>query len=133
MSSDAPPSIFTEEVIHALGPFLDLKRISTKVATDSVNFPMTVKPLHEGGKPVVLHPDGFFSGTTFTSPLWEQSQRDAIEKAGMVYLPFWSVNWLKNPGVEARLLASKIIKFDANQSKSEEQVDEISLEDKLKD
>ncbi|MCF8244962.1 MAG: hypothetical protein K9J37_11245 [Saprospiraceae bacterium] len=134
MSSGATPSIFTNEVIQALSPFIDLKRISTKVSTDSVHFPITVKPLSIAGKAVVLHPDGFFSGTTFTSPLWEKSQRDAIEKAGMVYLPFWSVNWLRNPNMEARLLASKIINHDVAEGAADKHLeDEISLEDKLKE
>lgn len=134
LSSGTPPSIFTNEVTQSLAPFLDLKRISTSVSTDSVHFPLTIKPLHSEGHAVVLHPDGFFSGTAFTSPLWEQNQRDAIEKAGMVYLPFWSVNWFKNPGVEARLLASKIIKHDPVMDESDDGLeDEISLEDKLKE
>ncbi len=133
-SSGTPFSIFTHEVIQALSPFLDVKRISTKVSTDSVQLPMTVKPISNDGQTVVLHPDGFFAGTAFTSPLWEQSQRDAIEKGGMVYLPFWSVSWHKNPNVEARLLASKILKYDADKAAADDQLeDEISLEDKLKE
>jgi hypothetical protein len=44
------------------------------------------------------------------------------------------VNWFKNPGVEARLLASKIIKHDPVMDESDDELeDEISLEDKLKE
>ncbi len=130
----APHSIFADEVIIALAPFLDVRRISTKLATNTVHFPLTVVPIHEDGQSVVLHPDGFFAGTAFTSPLWEQNQQQAIQKAGIEYLPFWSVNWLKNPNLEAKLLASKIINVDSKQKKgAEESDDEISLEEKLRE
>jgi hypothetical protein len=130
---ELPHSLFANEVISALEPFMDTKRISSRVSTDAVHFPLMVRPSFEGGRAVVLHPDGHFAATAFTSPLWEQSQRTTIEKSGFAYLPIWSVNWLKNPGVEARLLASKIIKLDASQvSPDDVASDEISLEEKLK-
>ncbi|MBI1227895.1 MAG: hypothetical protein GC192_21865 [Bacteroidetes bacterium] len=133
MSGVVASSIFTNEVIQALSPFIDVKRISTKVSTASVAFPLTVKPVSKNGQAIVLHPDGFFAETEFTAPLWEKSQRDTIEKGEMIYLPFWSINWHKNPNVEARLLASKIIKYDAANSESAtEEEDGISLEEKLK-
>jgi len=113
LSSGERSSVFTSEVVSALSPFLDTKRISLNAATESVHLPLLVKPSVEGGQPIVLHPDGFFASTTYTSPLWEKSQMEAIVKSGIGYLPFWSLNWYKNPSVEARLLASKIIKYDA--------------------
>lgn len=133
--SETPRSIFAEEVVHALEPFLDIKRITMKASIDGVHFPLMVKPIYEGGKSVVLHPDGFFAGTSFTSPLWEQGQRSMIGQTGLAYLPFWSVQWLKNPGVEARLLASKIINFDSSQVDQliDDETADIKLEDKLRD
>lgn len=110
-----PDSVFADEVIKALAPYLDTKRITTKASSDNFHLPLTVKPASSVSKPIVLHPDGFFAATSYTSPLWESGQRTAITKIGANYLPIWSVNWLKNPGVEARLLASKIIALDANQ------------------
>ncbi len=109
-----PPSTFANEVVRALEPFLDTKRIATNVSTENVHFPLLVKPAQEGGRPMVLVPDGHFAATSFTSPPWEQDQVRTIEKSGFGYLPIWSVKWLKNPGGEARLLASKIIKMDTN-------------------
>lgn len=131
---ELPHSLFASEVISALEPYMDIKRITTKVSTNTVHFPMMVRPSFEGGRVVVLHPDGHFAATAYTSPLWEQNQRVTIEKSGLAYLPIWSVNWLKNPGVAARLLASKIIKLDGNQAgQVGEDAEEIELEEKLKD
>ncbi len=129
------PSIFANEVVRALEPYMDVKRITTNVGTESIYFPMFVKPSHEGGRPVVLVPDGHFSATAFTSPPWEQDQVKTIEKSGFGYLPIWSVNWLKNPGVEARLLASKIIKLDSNSAgiASNEDAELQGLEEKLRE
>jgi hypothetical protein len=130
-----PPSIFANEVVRALEPYLDIKRITTNVGTESIYIPLFVKPSHEDGKPVVLVPDGHLSVTAFTSPPWEQDQVKTIEKSGFGYLPIWSVNWLKNPGVEARLLASKVIKLDANPAGSVagEDAELQGLEEKLRE
>lgn len=124
----APNSIFAEEVLTALAPFMEVDRISTNVATADIHLPMLVRPKGGTGKGLVLHPDGYFAGTEFTSPLWEQGHRDTIARSGLEYLPIWSVNWLKNPVMEAKLLASRIINLDAAQAVDDA---EISLEDKL--
>ncbi len=130
-----PPSTFANEVVRALEPYMDSKRIATNVATDNVHFPLFVKPAHDGGRPVVLVPDGYFATTAFTSSPWEQDQVRTLEKSGFAYLPIWSVNWLKNPGVEARLLASKIIKLDGNPASgaTKEGSELLDLEEKLRD
>lgn len=132
MANGDHTSTFANEILLALAPYLDTKRISTKSSTSTVRLPLVVSPVSENGQPIVLHPDGFFAETAFTSPLWEQSQRDSIQKSGIHYLPFWSVDWLKNPNVEARLLASKIINLDASNTGKSTKEDEIVLEEKLK-
>ena len=113
--STAPPAkpVFAQEMANALRPYLEPKRLSRQVQMEDVHLPLSIRPVHPEAPPVVVHPDGFFADTPFTSHLWEHRQREKIQGAGMHYLPVWSVNWMKNPLQEARSLASKIIKHDA--------------------
>lgn len=107
-------SVFAQELTNALRPYLEQKRLTRQVQMEDIQLPLMVKPVHPSATPVVVHPDGFFADTEFTSHLWEFQQREKIIASGMSYLPVWSVQWLKNPVQEARLLASKIIKHDAS-------------------
>lgn len=131
MAGEPPESVFALEVFHALKPYLDEKRISQNAGMDSLHFPLSIKALVPGGAAIVAHPDGFFADTPYTSALWEQNQRQSIANAGMEYLPVWSVDWLKNPLQEARSLASKIIRIDA-QFQSNDMEAELKNEGKTK-
>jgi hypothetical protein len=113
MKSKPPKSVFSQEVKNALRPYIDDQRLSKNAFLDDIQLPLSVKPIYEGESPVVIHPDGFFADTAYTSCLWEQEQRTRIKHAGMQYQLVWSTNWLKNPVQEARWLASRIIKHDS--------------------
>jgi hypothetical protein len=109
----AVKSIFTQELANALHPYFDEKRFAKNKVMEEVVLPLSIKPLRKEGMPITVHPDGFFAETKATSGIWEQQQREKLQQAGISYQAVWSVNWLKNPSQEARLLASKIIKLDA--------------------
>lgn len=124
-------SVFAQEVKNALRPYIDEQRLSRSAHLDDIPLPLSVKPIFDDESPVVIHPDGFFADTFFTSCLWEQQQREKIKSAGMQYQLIWSANWLKNPVQEARWLASRIIKHDSKFKPQE--APGISEEEKLKD
>lgn len=106
-------SLFLDEVAKELTPYISEKRIQQQVTVNGVYAPLCIRPLYPGQPPVVLYPDGFLAQTPFGSAIWEQGQASLLQKAGLVLMPVWSATWLKNPSHEAKLLASKIIKFDA--------------------
>jgi hypothetical protein len=117
----ASKSIFVSEIVNALIPYIGDKRLKQNLSIEGVSLPLVVKPVHKEEPLLVIHPDGFISNEDYTSCLWEFQQRETLRRLGISYHPTWSVNWLKNPGLEARLLASKIIKHDAQfQEPSEE-------------
>ncbi len=119
-------SIFAQEIANALRPYLEQKRLNRQIPIEDIQLPLLIKPGHPDSTPLVVHPDGFFADTEFTSHLWEHKQREKIEATGMAYLPVWSVQWLKNPVQEARSLASKIIKHDSGfKSQAEPEKGEI--------
>ncbi len=125
-------SVFAHEVRNSLRPYIDEQRLTRSAHLDDIPLPLSVKPIYEEECPVVIHPDGFFADTTFTSCLWEQEQRDRIKNAGMQYQLVWSANWLKNPVQEARWLASRIIKHDSKFKPAENGNTEVG-EEKLND
>lgn len=125
-------SFFAQEVKNALRPYIDEQRLTRSAHLEDIHLPLSVKPIFEGESPVVIHPDGFFADTKFTSCLWEQQQRDKIKMAGMQYQLIWSANWIKNPVQEARWLASRIIKHDSA-FKPVQTIKNNSEEEKLKD
>lgn len=106
------PSIFNQEVVNALLPYIEKNRLIQDVQMDKIRLPIIIKPNHDLGEPIIIHPDGFFANTHYTSFLWEFQQRMMIKNLGFQYHPVWSLKWWKNPKQEARKLASIIIKKD---------------------
>ena len=84
-----------------------------EVKTERITLPLSIQPLHENEPPVVVHPDGFFANSPYSSYMWEHQLREMITGLGLNYQTTWSVRWWKNPSLEARKLASQIIKQDA--------------------
>lgn len=123
-------SVFAQEVKNALRPYIDENRLSRSSLLDDIPLPLCVKPAYSDESPMVVHPDGFFADTAYTSLLWEHQQRERIKNAGMEYQLIWSASWLKNPSQEARWLASRIIKHDARfKQQNEPQVSEEEKKD----
>ncbi len=105
-------SVFMEELANALRPYLTEGRIQLNATIHNLSLPLTIQPKHEQQAPLVIQADGFFSDANLPAYLWEQHLRDEIQQLGLAYYPIWSVNWWKNPKLEARKLASAIIKMD---------------------
>jgi hypothetical protein len=117
-------STFILELKKALRPYISENRFALNYLAGEVRIPLLLKSQFPDQGAVALHPDGFFGDRLFTSFVWEQAQRDKITALGMDYVPVWSTAWLKNPGKEARLLASRIIKQDSQRMAEEEAPDD---------
>jgi hypothetical protein len=117
-------TVFATEIMNALKPYLDDRRMSRSVIFGNLHLPLSIKPVHENEPPMVLQPDGFFGKAAFTSGIWEFQQRKKLQDEGFEVLPVWPVKWLKAPAQEARILASKIIKQDARFKTSGKMKDE---------
>jgi hypothetical protein len=105
-------SVFAQELRIALQPYLAADRLAGNQRMYGLPLPLTIQPATAGDAPIIVHPDGFFAQAPHTFAAWEEDQRAKFVKAGIQAIPVWSLNWLKNPTQEARLLASKIIKLD---------------------
>lgn len=109
---ESVPSIFNQEIVNALQPYIENERLVQNIPLDKIKLPIIIKPINEMADPIIIHPDGFFANTRHTSFLWEFQQRMMIKNLGFQYHPVWSLKWWKNPKQEARKLASVIIKKD---------------------
>ena len=120
---------FVNEVAEALKAYIDPNRFSLQLPWEDILLPLVVNPIAENAPQIVLHPDGFFADTTYTSGIWEQTHLNKLASNHFIVIPVWSVNWFKDTTQEARKLASQIIKIDcqyaeneANKEKSSEEV-----------
>lgn len=111
---EQPPveSVFLDEVMLSLKPYLQPGRLRRNSRQVPYNFPLLVDPIHEKEPPLSILPDGFFADTYATDFYWEYKQKERLEEHGYLYYPVWSANWWKNPRRESRKLASAIIKLD---------------------
>jgi hypothetical protein len=105
-------SVFAQELRIALQPYLAEDRFGGGRRMYGLPLPLTIQPATASDALTIVHPDGFFAQAPHTFAAWEEDQRAKFAKAGIQAIPVWSLNWLKNPSQEARLLASKIIKLD---------------------
>ncbi len=109
-AGEGVPTVFAQEAANALLPYLPEERIRSAGALGGVSYPILVAPEHQGGQHAVIVPDGFFGSAGYTNGVWEEHQKTVLQQKGTAYLPVWSLNWLRNPGDEARWLASRLLK-----------------------
>ncbi|GEM_PF-368917 len=108
-----PDSIFAAEVARELTPYLGAGRIQVNVREAHRFFPVLIQAARAGEPNVCILPDCFHTHSPTTDLLWEYEQTRILAQQGYRFLPVWSVKWWKNPTLEARKVASLILKFDA--------------------
>lgn len=108
-----PDSIFAAEVARELTPYLGTERIQVNVREAHRFFPVLIQPARPGEPRICILPDCFHALSPTTDFLWEYEQTRSLAQQGYRFLPVWSVKWWKNPTLEARKVASLILKFDA--------------------
>lgn len=100
------------ELQEALSDYVDAERMHVQQRWEDVVLALVIDPVKPDGPKLVIHPDGYFADTTYTSGFWEKAHLDKLERSGYKIIPVWSVNWFKDPALETRRLASQIIKED---------------------
>ncbi len=104
---------FATEVACELVPYLGAERIQIHVREAHLFFPILIRPVRPGEPKICILPDGFHAQSPGTDLLWEYEQSRRLAGQGYRFLPVWSVKWWKNPKLEARKVASVILKLDA--------------------
>jgi len=115
-------SIFAAQVAQELLPYIGAERIQVNVREAHRFFPVLVQPARAGEPKICILPDGFHAQSPTTDLLWEHEQSKYLSVQGYRFLPVWSVKWWKNPKVEARKVASLILKYDAEGATDDQEV-----------
>ena len=118
--------LLKHEIAHSLYPYLEKGRVHVDTIIENMNFPITIKPIYEHEPPFVILVGGFYGvGETSSFP-WENQIRNEIEAMGLSYTASYSYNWWNNPRLEARRLASLIVKHDNHYAAQESISEELS-------
>ncbi len=116
-----PDSVFAAEIARELTPYLGAERIQVNVREAHRFFPVLVQPVRSGEPKICILPDCFHALSPGTDLLWEYEQTRSLARQGYRFLPVWSVKWWKNSKLEARKVASLILKFDAEGASDDEE------------
>ena len=100
------------EIAANLQQFLEKGRIHTNMLIEQRNFPIVIKPQHDGEPPLVILIDNYFADSPYTSFEWERQMLNDISDLGLAYAITYSVNWWRDPKSEARRLAGIVLKHD---------------------
>ncbi len=111
----SPPSdsIFVEEVIHYLQPYLEKNRLTNESVLDNTTkTSFMVYPLYDNQPTIVILCDGIQFEAKTGAYHWEKEIVRLAEEQAYKILHTNSYDWWKNPAQEARKLASQIIRID---------------------
>lgn len=110
-SRDVSP--FSIQVKKMLAPYFDENRFALSGQQGDVLIPLTIDPEKESQKfKLALFNDVFLADTENTSGIWEHHRMEGLKAIGLKYIPVSSLAWFRNSDLEARKLASQIIKLD---------------------
>ncbi|MFT7603803.1 MAG: hypothetical protein ACI8VT_001371 [Saprospiraceae bacterium] len=107
-----PKNKLTEEIANELAPYIGKNRICLNYNFNGVLLPLIILPTHEKGKPVAILSDGCLSIENSRAHLWNIEFLKLLKSQGLSPISAWSANWFENPALEARKLASAILKMD---------------------
>ena len=110
------PLPFLEEVGQHLQPYLGPGRVQL----GSGPAPLKIQASGPGQTPLFITPDGFLAQAPATDYQWEYEQANLLEASGYRPAPAWSADWWRNPALEAKKMASLIIRLEQPPSEEEE-------------
>ena len=110
------PWTFFEEVGQRLQPYLGPGRVQLSHSLA----PLKVQASGPGQAPLYITPDGFLAQAPATDYQWEYEQASAFEAMGYRPAPAWSADWWRNPELEAKRMASYIIRQEQQAGEEEE-------------
>lgn len=117
------PSDFAQEVFAYLQPYFEKDRLKTRsVASAFTRCSLTVQPLSNYQRPVIILCDGICIGTPASAPIWERDTVRSLLAQGNDVVKTSSFHWWKDPKAEARRLAGQIIKLEKAREEKQEGV-----------
>ena len=114
------PIDFFEEVEQHLRPYVGPGRFQWNPSPESAIAPLRVQAVNSWEVSHYIAPEGFLAHTPSTDYGWEYEQQKRLEALGYRPLPAWSAEWWRNPGREAKRLASLIIRQEQQLPDEEE-------------
>ncbi len=115
IDQEEQPKQLSKEIANELIPFIGKNRILQGSNILGVQLPLLILPLHEKGKNIAILSDGALDPQSIRSHLWNRSFIKKLNAQGISTISVWSANWFENPPLEARRLASAILKQDKEQ------------------
>ena len=97
-----------EEIAWHIAGRMRTDRIQMNVPFGELKLPLVILPEEPKYPSLVIQPDHFFAQAQSTDFIWENRQRQDLEKAGYRIIPAWSVQWWKNPRRESAELLKAI-------------------------
>ncbi|MCB0593076.1 MAG: hypothetical protein H6557_32710 [Lewinellaceae bacterium] len=110
------PWPFFEEVGQRLQPYLGPGRVQI----DNSLAPLKIQASGPEQRPLYIAPDGFLAQALATDYQWEYEQSAALGAIGYRPVPAWSADWWRNPDLEAKRMASLVIRLEQQALEEEE-------------
>jgi len=101
-----------QEIANELRPFIGKNRIQLATTLHGITFPLLISPTHPKGKSIAILCDGSLDTPSMLSHLWKLELIRLLKANHIATCFAWSVSWFQNPNLEARKLASAILKMD---------------------
>lgn len=105
---------FLQEVANLLSPYLGKSRIELNTTFKGIKIPLLIHGIHAENKPIALLADYAMSPADYLAHDWKIKQINHLKNLGLEVFGVWSANWLEQPAMSARRLASAILKLDKN-------------------
>lgn len=110
------PRPFLEEVARHLQPYLGPGRVQLGEGPA----PLKIQAAGPQQQSMYVAPDGFLAQGPATDYRWEYEQAVALEARGYRPVRAWSADWWRNPELEAKRMASLIIRQERQLQEEEE-------------
>jgi hypothetical protein len=107
----------TEEIANELKPYIGKNRIHLNYNFNGITLPLVILPSFENGKIIVILNDGCQNIKNAKAHLWNIAFLKLLKSHELTTITTWSANWFENPALEARRLASTILRLDKVKSK----------------
>lgn len=115
------PAAFFEEVEQYLRPYLGPGRLQWSQGPHSALAPLRIQASAAGQASFYLAAAGFLAQTPATDYRWEYAMQKKLEAEGCRQLAAWPAEWWRNPGREAKRLASQVIRQEQPPAIEEEE------------
>jgi MinD-like ATPase involved in chromosome partitioning or flagellar assembly len=102
-------TVFVDEIIIALSPFVEKKRLIKDFKMENHLFPLVILPTTDEEPFRIIRIDGRLSqkGQYFNAD-WERRMMQDLDKLKVQVLSIWSYNWWKNPAAEAQQIVEAL-------------------------